>query len=72
MRWLREPSISRGKSGSANPGGHPAYADLPLRRAGTLEEVAAVVAFLASEEASYVTGTVYTCDGGLLARHPWG
>jgi 3-oxoacyl-[acyl-carrier protein] reductase len=40
---------------------------VPARRAGTPEEVAACVRFLVSEEASYVTGTTLTVDGGLTA-----
>jgi 3-oxoacyl-[acyl-carrier protein] reductase len=40
---------------------------IPARRVGTPEEVAACIAFLASEQASYVTGTTLTVDGGLSA-----
>ena len=40
---------------------------VPVRRAGTPEEVAACVRFLVSEEASYVTGAVLSVDGGLAA-----
>jgi len=42
-------------------------AQVPARRAGTPEEVAACVRFLISSEASYVTGAVLTVDGGLAA-----
>ena len=37
---------------------------VPLRRPGTPQEVAAAVAFLASPDASYITGALLTIDGG--------
>ncbi len=43
-----------------------AAAKIPMRRLGKPEEVAAVVSFLASAEASYVTGAVLKVDGGIL------
>jgi 3-oxoacyl-[acyl-carrier protein] reductase len=38
---------------------------IPMRRVGNVEEVAGVVAFLMSEEASYITRQVIAVDGGL-------
>lgn len=41
---------------------------IPLGRAAQPEEMASVVAFLASEDASYVTGTIMVADGGTTAH----
>ena len=43
--------------------------NIPLGRLGTPDEVAAVVAFLASDEAAYTTGSTYVVDGGLMRNY---
>ncbi|MEP0828288.1 MAG: 3-oxoacyl-[acyl-carrier-protein] reductase [bacterium] len=40
--------------------------NIPLKRPGTPDDIAGVVAFLASEDAAYLTGQVIGVDGGLL------
>jgi len=47
-----------------------ATAPVPLRRPATAEEIAACCLFLASDEASIVTGTTLVADGGGLAVEP--
>lgn len=55
------------------PADQPGFADdyaranIPLGRAGTVDEVAAAYAFLASDDASFITGTAFVVDGGQLA-----
>ena len=40
----------------------------PMKRMAQLDEVSALVAFLASDEASYMTGSIITADGGITAH----
>lgn len=47
----------------------PLLRNIPLGRMGTSAEVASLVAFLASEEAAYITGSTYVIDGGLMRNY---
>jgi glucose 1-dehydrogenase len=47
----------------------PLLNNIPLGRLGTSEEVAGLVAWLASDEAAYVTGSTYFIDGGLIRNY---
>ena len=44
----------------------------PLKRAGQPEEIAAMAAFLASDDASYIDGQCFAVDGGVSSTHPFG
>jgi NAD(P)-dependent dehydrogenase (short-subunit alcohol dehydrogenase family) len=72
--WVRTPMADREMDDLASTRGgtrEEAYATVtaavPLRRAADPDEIAAVCAFLASEDASYVSGSVLVADGGTSA-----
>ena len=44
---------------------------IPVRRLGQPEDIARAAAFLLSDDAAYVNGTVLTLDGGTMALPPW-
>jgi hypothetical protein len=44
--------------------------DIPMGRAGTGEDVAGLVTFLASDDAAYITGQTVNVDGGLILSCP--
>ena len=43
--------------------------NIPLGRLGTPDDVAGLVAFLASDDAAYVTGSTFVIDGGLIRNY---
>jgi 3-oxoacyl-[acyl-carrier protein] reductase len=54
------------ESGSLDPARERAKVDVPAGRLGTPEEFGDLVAFISSERAAYLTGTVIPLDGGLM------
>lgn len=69
--WVRtQPAIEHFK-GADDPAAEEARVRNlhPLKRIGEPKEIGALVAFLASDQASYITGTEIVIDGGMSARH---
>ena len=42
---------------------------IPLKRAGSGDDIAAMVAFLCSDQGSWITGQAYNVDGGTVVQH---
>lgn len=60
-----EPMLGQGPDRAARMAEYTK--DTPLRRFGTVEEVAALAVYLAADQSAYTTGAEFTIDGGLLA-----
>jgi 3-oxoacyl-[acyl-carrier protein] reductase len=56
------------ENGSGQRVEDPIVKYIPVQRRGRAEDVIPLAIFLASEASSYLSGNIYTVDGGLLAR----
>jgi 3-oxoacyl-[acyl-carrier protein] reductase len=69
MHWSALPRQSAARSVPLERVVAEVRASIPLGRHGTAEDVGALVAFLASPDAAYVTGAVIPVDGGMGMGH---
>jgi len=65
---LMEPMVRKRGGGDLEKGLALTIQKYPIGRLGTPEDVARVALFLASEDSAFVTGAVYTVDGGMTAQ----
>jgi NAD(P)-dependent dehydrogenase (short-subunit alcohol dehydrogenase family) len=65
---LMEPLLRARGDGDLQAGLAKTTAKYPIGRLGTPEEIARVAVFLASDDASFVTGSIVTADGGMTAQ----
>jgi NAD(P)-dependent dehydrogenase (short-subunit alcohol dehydrogenase family) len=65
---LMEPMLRARGAGDLERGVELTAEKYPIGRLGSPEEIARVALFLASDDAAFVTGAVYTVDGGMTAQ----
>lgn len=65
---LTEPMLRARGNGDVEVGIAATVPKYPLGRLGTPEDIAAVAAFLSSDDAAFLTGSVVTADGGMTAQ----
>ena len=70
--WIATPMADSSFEGTADPAAarEAAVERHPVGRLGRPEDIAGLVLWLASEEASFVSGSLFTIDGGLTAQTP--